>query len=113
MTKMHATTIKAMLDEPRLPKEPTAEMLHAIANSQSENDPWNQARTDYAALYAHLTKPKTKEIDVWRVDFAVDGEPDCVGCLSEEAAKEFARTAEVASYTCIKIIGPYKQEVPT
>lgn len=48
-----ARTLKRMLAEPRLPKEPTPEMLLTMATGWKDD-----YRGAYRALYAHLTAPK-------------------------------------------------------
>lgn len=68
--------IKAMLGEPRMPEVPTPETLSAMNNGY-----WNHAggglakestRCIYAALREHLSKPATKVVEVWRVEWAGD-----------------------------------------
>lgn len=58
----HARALKAMLAEPRLPKEPSEEALQAMRNS---NDRVN-AFSMYRALYAHLTAPRDQLEEIRR-----------------------------------------------
>ncbi len=59
----HARTIKAMLAQPRLPEEPTPEMVEAImlkiwgVRMGGSVNAKELAADAYGALYAHLTKP--------------------------------------------------------
>lgn len=59
-----ARTLKAMLAEPRLPKEPSIELLDAMeaasyapVSTTMMTLGWDKARQIYSALYAHLTAP--------------------------------------------------------
>lgn len=60
LRSQHASTLIDMLAEPRLPAEPTREMLLAMATGWKV-DPDDDYRGAYRALYAHLTaKPVEK-----------------------------------------------------
>ena len=66
----HARTLKDMLAEPRLPKEPTGVLLAAMDEGfMSSLNPSHDVamRAIYHALYAHLTKPATEK--VWHIVF--------------------------------------------
>lgn len=64
---VYVRALQAMLAEPRLPAEPTQQMLWAMDNSAEGHNQYarNISERMYFALHAHLTKPKTKT--VWRV----------------------------------------------
>ncbi len=64
----HARTIKAMLARPVMPEEPTPEMVSLIRENIQSCVGWNVGSVRaYRALYAHLTRPKTKEVEVWAI----------------------------------------------
>ncbi len=108
----HVRAIKAMLAEPRLPAEPTAEMLTAMYDGWAE-EPVLTWRAAYRALYAHLTTPKTKTVEVWHVEFAASGNPVCYVYLTKGDADDEANALTAcAAHTCIHVTGPHKQEVP-
>lgn len=125
----NVTIIKAMLVEPRLPKEPTETMFRAFLGGGG----WVDCSTNreyfmrsWRALYAHLTKPATKTVEVWRVEFARMGSsgewlPDSTSCghasgyfTRAQAEEEAAKLAQEPSeeYACIRVTGPHKQDVP-
>lgn len=69
-TKAKGATLKAMLARPTLPEEPDPDALRAMRDASRDFNayefPGTYAHCAYRALYAHLTKPKTKT--VWRVE---------------------------------------------
>ncbi len=59
----HAHTIKALLAEPRMPEEPNADALEAMRKAVISTPIDDEGRSAvieavYAALHAHLSKPK-------------------------------------------------------
>lgn len=114
-------TLKAMLARPTLPEELNGAEIELLW------DAWLRARGDkkdhimalHRALYAHLTKPKTKEVEFWRLEFA---QRHFTGAWQAEQEvwpnREFldGRADEMredtAKFACIRITGPHKQQVP-
>lgn len=71
------------------------------------------------AARAHLsTLPRVKEVEVWRVEYAVKiggvWQPRIATCPSEDNAKRVAEDMHPfpKDYGFISLIGPYKQKVP-
>lgn len=63
------------------------------------------------ARAAESTLPKTKMVEVWRVESAHEGCP----CLSQYTNEQDARGWErspPSCYACIRVTGPHMQEVP-
>lgn len=102
---VHARTLKALLAQPRLPAEPTAGMLRAMFGSGHVTD-----RDIYRALYAELTAPKTKTVEVWHVEYVLRGVPQIRVCGDERTAKGYLLPHE--DFQCIRVTGPHKHEVP-
>lgn len=77
---------------------------------------------DALADAAESTLPKTKMVEVWRVEWAVkfsDGWVAVAGhYATEREAREWARSLEIGSprcdgcYSCIRVTGPWQQEIP-
>lgn len=85
--EQHARTLEAMLAEPRLPKEPSADALKAMQDGIYRDTGCmafhHTVETAYRALHAHLTTPKTKT--VWRVTWKTqDGDKGGVVSRDEE-----------------------------
>lgn len=63
---------------------------------------------------AESTLPKTKMVEVWRVEWAGAGNSipmiEQFGALLE--AEDFANGRRVAGRKCIRVTGPHQQEVP-
>ncbi len=83
--------------------------------------------TVYRALHAHLSKPATKEVDIWRVEYAFQAAPNSHSPLTWRAgsssyegqyAKPSAQSraaemeAEPERFACVRVTGPHKQKVP-
>lgn len=73
----------------------------------------------YRALREHLSKPATKEIDVWHVEYAVtgDGGKHWMPSIEHHTLEMNARQSESrklteAAYRCVRVTGPHKQTVP-
>jgi hypothetical protein len=105
--------IKAMLAAPRLPAEPTKEAIKAMYEGYWT---WDGS---YRALYAHLTKPNTKTVEVWRVECAqfMPSFPKWypIVCTydTEQEARDIAVEYEKAGvWRFIRVTGPHLQEVP-
>lgn len=120
----YARTLKAMLAEPRLPEEPSDASLIAIEAILEKAMPLDpdvryhepRARACYRALYAHLTKPATKTVQVWRVEFSRNWNPEIKNFRSERDAHAFVEALEREpkgpTFSCIRVTGPHEQEVP-
>lgn len=67
-----------------------------------------------AAATAHLeTLPKTKMVEVWRVEFVgSNGHPHANTYWTEADAKESLTWLRGHSVSCIRVTGPHQQEVP-
>lgn len=63
---------------------------------------------------AESTLPKTKEVEVWRVEYAHWNGPRIAQVDTEGAAHSFAEHLRDAGrdHTCIHVTGPHKQTVP-
>ena len=118
----HRATILAMLAEPRLPRPEDVpehvleKMWWATAPNGSHFD---VARAAYRALYDHYTAPRTKTVEVWRVEFAerhhVTG--DWLPCTETWPTEDYIRRKEDdlrgrSDVACVKVTGPHQQEVP-
>lgn len=125
-----AKTILALLADPRLPKEPSALAIDAMIGGPRCDrfgellcSQWEDA---YRALYDHLTspnkktKPKTKMVEVWRVEWVQypdnwkpfsqsEGEGEASRLWAEERAEWLRKRPH---YTCIRVTGPHQQEIP-
>lgn len=117
----HALTLKAMLARPVMPEELSDELVEVIwhASYCPNGTHRKQAEQIVAALRAHLTAPKTKEVDVWHVEWAEQvncfpppesWEAECRAFRDREAADAFAKAH--AGRPCIRVTGPHKQTVP-
>lgn len=117
----HATTLKAMLSEPRLPKtheigeSAFVAMFHA-AHKHGAGLSGSGMREAYRALYAHLTAPKTKEVEVWHVEF-FNISNSIVGVkahtnLADAEVHAASYRSMPSSFSCIRVTGPHKQTVP-
>lgn len=116
LTGGHARTIQALLAEPRMPAEPTAEAVRTLYRA------WQDAPhafdLAYRALYAHLSKPATRTVEVYEVRFALHkggGRWFATNYTysSRETCEEFQRAHEADhNYSCWSIVGPITREVP-
>ncbi len=66
---------------------------------------------------AESTLPKTKMVEVWRVEWARQNSrdqwmPASVAFTSKAEADDFVVVAQSAGHACIHITGPHQQEVP-
>ena len=66
------------------------------------------------AAEAHLaTLPRTRMVEVWRVEWAQASHPFCVQQESQSAADEYAEIVRTwIDASCIRVTGPFQQEVP-
>lgn len=108
-----------MLSQPRLPEEPSAEIIGALRDTWAPDSTISDGslRLIYRALYAHLTKPDTKEVEVFRLEWARrcgDGwDAQCSQHSTREAAEEWAKSLSgVRHIACISVTGPHRQRVP-
>lgn len=109
--------IQRLLAEPRLPAEPTRETRDVLATAFRRALHGNSLCIGldiYRALYAHLTKPATKEVEVWRVEYATaQSGPHCLTFTTEGDARRQAESMRGGIAHCIHVTGPHKQEVPS
>src|SRR5688572_3932311 len=63
-------TLKDMLARPVLPEEPSIEALIHMDNAIAGPTQYGNMRAAYRALRAHLSAPKTKEVEYWLVEYA-------------------------------------------
>lgn len=62
---------------------------------------------------AESTLPKTKLVEIWRVEFAQDKNPHSASFGSRHDADVYAQTVSCWPATaCIRVTGPHEQEVP-
>jgi hypothetical protein len=116
--------LKTMLSRPVLPKDLTDEDLmvvkravHEAAGISEYGPPTAEQarlyRAGHRALVAHLTAPKTKEVEVWRVEFAGgNGLPYIDQRMGEETARELAHQRIREGASMVRVTGPHKQTVP-
>jgi hypothetical protein len=113
--KEHIATLKAMLARPVLPEIPTQAALYAMGQAWLDGKPnedcWPYV---YRALYAHLTAPKTKEVEVWRFEWAYDGVAGCFQAhdTAEAALADLKGSLGNKHYSDRRVTGPHKQTVP-
>lgn len=113
----HARTIKAMLAEPRLPKEPTRDMIDVITVADGIDAPGWQKEI-YRALYDHLSKPATRSVQVWHVLYSFKSAagtwvPLCAVYTSEGSARRWADWSRAQpDHDCVTVTGPHNQETP-
>lgn len=121
-----ARTIKAMLSRPTLPEEPTPEAIAKILQAtwgvrmEGSQNAKDIAADVYRALYAHLTAPKTKEVEVWHVEYAFRSSEDAWDparagpYLTQTEAEEIAAIKRDSGghCACIRVTGPHKQTIP-
>ena len=119
----HARTILAMLAGPRLPRPEDVpehvleKMWWATAPNGSHCD---VARATYRALYDHYTAPRTKTVEVWRVEAAFKGDAEANEAwlpvtrtyMNERSARAAAGDFTLPNWRCIRVTGPHQQEVP-
>ncbi len=113
-----ARTLKAMLAEPRMPEEPSEELIRVMRDGGQLGETYElvsnaMMRHAYRALHAHLSKLATKEVDVWRIEYAScpDG-PVTDTCQTAAEAHEQAEYLRKCGQLCIRVTGPHKQTVP-
>lgn len=102
-----------------LPEELDEKALFAMFDATKSNmTKCGAMRAAYKALYEHLTKPKTKMVDVWRVEYVkrIPGtadDPCAITYLNRADAER--RAAELPDFycTCVRVTGPHQQEMPT
>lgn len=109
-----AATLKAMLARPVMPEEPSQEIVTLMFEAWRKNG----MCAAYYALYAHLSAPKTKEVEVWRVEYA-EASPDgyIPGCETHDSAADAESAARnfrmsIPAYECVHVTGPHLQTVP-
>lgn len=67
-----------------------------------------------AAARAHLdTLPRTKMVEVWRVEGAIHGSPHICNASTRDEAERIARNHRATpDFACVKVTGPHQQCVP-
>lgn len=114
-------TLRSMLSRV-MPEEPSTEALEAMrdgifrAARCTAFD--HTVEAAYRALYAHLTAPKTKTVEVWHVEYTVwacnDGwQPRVEVCGDKVIAEARAlKFRDLNGMSAIRVTGPHSQEVP-
>ena len=116
----HRAVILAMLDEPRLPRpeDVPQEVIGAMYGAFVECPlgTHGKMRHAYRALYDHYTAPRTKTVEVWRVEYCNNAfgvwHPNARHFRSRSDADEWAAKNNDHWYACIRVTGPHQQEVP-
>jgi len=112
----YAATLKSMLARPVLPEEHDNDAILVMFDAALKSSAGisnTSMIAAYRALYAHLSAPRTKEMEVWRVEYvSCDGYPkintkDCKVLADDEADR-----LRVIGCQCIRVTGPHKQQVP-
>lgn len=109
----------AVLGRPALPDTLTDEMVEAIWGACVGTSHRKVAEQIVAALRSELTKPATKTVEVWRVEWAERSHARAVWWPYSktvwnegDANNELNSLARNPLVSCIRITGPHKQEVP-
>ena len=115
--------LKSMLAQPRLPEEPhgaaIADAISHLGHGVTDGDrniAREAIRLYHNHLYRRLTRPKTKMVEVWRVEYSIkrsDGEwaAHSHNCDTWRHAEQSAENLR-ANAACIKVTGPHQQEIP-
>jgi hypothetical protein len=124
-----AIKLREMLARPVLPEEPSRVLLAKIRDARFLNtygdnaDIYTIERHILNEIHAHLTRPATREVEVWRVEWA-EWNPILNGgeylanvkqFYGEESAREYAYELGKRAYKpghCVQVTGPHKQMVP-
>jgi hypothetical protein len=127
--RQHARTIREMIGRPTMPEplgietEVLSDMVRAY-NSAPDGDLARKWFAVYKALHARLSKPATKTVEVWRVEYAyryidsdgfrwIPNSRDFDGERARQCAAAFADEKRgQGDYACIRVTGPHDQEVP-
>lgn len=112
--------VRPSADDARLtlPKSPPDDLLSEMMrayNGAPDYCGWDTKwAAVYRALYAHLAKPKTKEVEVWHIEFAgaAMGNPYIELAESADEAERQAAKRRYEGATCIRVTGPHKQTIP-
>ena len=116
-------TLKAMLAEPRLPRELSDPLCDAIWWACEGDGHRDVAEKIVATMREYLTKPKTKTVELWHVEYsfrefeALDWKPQ-LSAYPNSPEGIRARDNWILSFkgdkrvSCIHVTGPHKQEVP-
>lgn len=97
-----------------------AEKLEEAINRVERSWRWTAVEDDerkfliLSAARAHLsTLPRVKEVEVWRVEYSVNGVPSILQWRTRDAADAWIRGASPLPYIeCVSVTGPHKQKVP-
>ena len=111
----NASVALRMLARPVMPEHPDPEALRLmrVACEAESYSPAQAAYEAYRALYAHLSRPATKEVEVWRVEYAQRTLPFSASFHTSREADEYLVTvARWPDVACIRVTGPHKQTVP-
>lgn len=123
----HAAAITSMLARPTLPEVAPAAAIAAMAKANDAND-WASDeyrwRSIYQAVFNSVTKPETKTVEVWRVEWcakdmggryvpiAAHYPSELAAQAQETLLERIQRAAQPDGPACIKVTGPHQQEVP-
>jgi len=132
LTPMGAQWLLDHLGQPRMPEHLDGNAIKAFYDTWNSApadgyDPVGQLGVAWTALREHFMKPRTNTVEVWHVDFSAvrNGKwvPFVNGGYTKRSAADL-RASELRNsplggeiepfgYRCIKVTGPYFQEVPT
>lgn len=99
-----------MIDHAKL-REAIAE-LRLFARHWPDHDP-SKARTLSVCDAAESTLPKTRMVEVWRVEYATNGVPGIVSFVTRTGADDWVNGAKGLAYiSCIRVTGPHQQSIP-
>lgn len=115
--------IKFLLSRPTLPQEPSEALVSAIWRiiCDSTGHPRADAEQILAAIRADISRPKTKTVEVWRVEYAVKNQsgewvPQGIHYRTEAAARDQGKHLlwghSKSALECIRVTGPHTQDVP-
>jgi hypothetical protein len=116
-TAEYSRTLKAMLARPVLPAIPPADAFEAM-RAQVPGHGAATTQFIYQALHDALTAPKTREVEVWHVEYTVwacenGWQPRIEVCGDGVIAEARAlKMRELNGKSCIRVTGPHKQTVP-
>jgi hypothetical protein len=115
--KQHRAIILAMLAEPRLPRpeDVPLKVLRAMSAEHAiSDDNWVEVmRAAYRALYDHYTAPRSKQVEVWHVEYCNGSVPRVDDpYISRMDAERGADAHRRSGHQCIRVTGPHEQEVP-
>ena len=100
----HWLTIKEMLARPILPEEPSEDAIREMQRAFREHlTVTGSMEAAYRALYAHLTAPRTKEVELEK--WAVANGTTIVWCRDEGDARSQQRRLGRAQWSIARLTG--------